>query len=248
MSRPLADLLSPLVPSAETLRAARDQLWTDGWTVLSGFLPELALEALNAEADRLLAGAPAGVNRSSATDQVGGVLVMNSLDARSELLFDLARTPAFMEVAEFLLQKAVMPIHIEYFGKPGRGAKPTPPHQDQVFYNSHFNDERAITFWCPLQDVPVASGALQYRIPALEYGVFLPHRTSDTVDFGAELVDATGWDYTLAPVDRGSCLVHHSYAVHRSGGMAVDAPRRVFAFNYRGSAYREHLRHSGTGR
>jgi hypothetical protein len=223
-------------------------LWADGWTVLPGFLPELVLDALNAEADRLLAAAAAGVDRNFVMAPAGGVLVMSGLDARSELLFDLARTSAFMKVTEFLLEKAAMPIHIKYFGKPGRGAEATPPHQDQVFYDSHFNDERAITFWCPLQEVPVASGALQYQTPALDYGVLLPHLTSDTVDFSAEMVDATSGDYTPVPVARGSVLVHHSYAAHRSGGMAVDAPRQVFAFSYRGSAYREHLRRRGSGR
>jgi Phytanoyl-CoA dioxygenase (PhyH) len=248
MSRPLADLLSPLVPSAETLRSARDQLWADGWTVLPGFLPERVLDALNAEADRLLAAAPADVDRNIALDPAGAVLVMSGLDARSELLFDLARTSAFMKVTEFLLEKAAMPIHIKYLGKPGRGAEAAPPHQDQVFYDGHFNDERAITFWCPLQEVATASGALQYRTPPLDYGVLLPHLTSGTVDFGAEMVDVTSRDYTPVPVARGSVLVHHSYAAHRSGGMAVDAPRRVFAFSYRGSAYREHLRRGGSGR
>lgn len=248
MSRPLADQLSPSVPSLERLRSARDQLWADGWTVLPGFLPEPVLDALNAEADRLLAAAQSGDDRDCDVDPGGVVQAMSALDARSELLFDLARTSAFLEVAEFLLEKAAMPIHIKYFGKPAGGVAATPPHQDQRFYDSHFNDERAIAFWCPLQAVPVSSGALQYRTPALDYGVLLPHLTASTVDFGAELVDATSRDYLPVPVARGAALVHHSYAAHRSGAMTVDAPRRVFAFSYRGSAYREYLRRRGASR
>jgi hypothetical protein len=235
-----------LVPAAETLLFARDQLWSDGWTVLPGFLPDRVLSVLIAEADRLLADPP-GVDNGSANDLPWDTPVMNGLDARSELLFDLARTPAFMGVTEFLLEKAAIPIHIKYFGAPRRGTEATAPLQDQVFYDRHFNDERAITFWCPLQDVPVESGALQFRTPALDYGIFLPYLASCAMNCSAGTVDGISLDYTAVPVSRGTVLVHHSYAVHRSGAMTVDAPRRVFAFSYRGSAYREHLRRRGSG-
>lgn len=224
---------------------ARDQLWSQGWTLLPNVFPVPVLHALMGEANRLLTTVPVGVGRQAATDGRGGVLVMNGLDARSELLFDLARTDALRGMAEFLLDKAAMPIHIEYFGKPRAGAEATPPHQDQVFYQDHFNDEPAVTFWCPLQDVAIGSGALEYGSPSPGQGCLLPHRGSATIDFGAELVDATGYTFAPAPVPQGGCLVHHSYVVHRSGPMTDDRPRRVFAFNYRGSSFRERLRRGG---
>lgn len=245
---PLAgELLAPDTPDADTLCAARDKLWDEGWAVLPGFLSPGALIALNREAGRLLAEAEDRAAPTYATDRAGGVLVMNGLDARSEVLFDFARTGAFVDVAEFLLGKAVIPIHAEYFGKPARGAVPTPPHQDQVFYQDHFTDERAITFWCPLQDVVEGGGALEYLTPAAPYGVLLAHRESAAIGFGAELADASGLQFAPVAVSAGSCLVHHAYTVHRSGPMLVDRPRRVFAFNFRGSSYREHLRHRDIG-
>jgi Phytanoyl-CoA dioxygenase (PhyH) len=245
MSRQSTETRTLVVPPDDVLRSARDQLWGQGWTLLPDVLPGTLLDGLTVEADRLLATVPAGVGRRSATDDSGGVLVMNGLDARSELLFDLARTEALRGMAEFLLEKAAMPIHIEYFGKPREGAEPTPAHQDQLFYQDHFNDEPAITFWCPLHDVPVGLGALEYGSPAPAQGHLLQHRRSATIDFGAELVDATAYAFLPAPVPRGSCLVHHSYVVHRSGPMTYDRPRRVFAFNYRGSSFRERLRADG---
>jgi ectoine hydroxylase-related dioxygenase (phytanoyl-CoA dioxygenase family) len=246
MSRQSADPITPVVPADDVLQAARAQLWSQGWTVLPDIFPTPLLDALSTEADRLLAAVPSGVARQSATDAGGGVLVMNGLDARSEMLFDLARTETLQAMAESLLNKAAMPIHIEYFGKPRAGAMRTPPHQDHVFYQDHFDDEPAITFWCPLQDVAVGMGALEYGSPSPAQGDLLPHRRSTAVDFGAELIDATAYTFASAPVPRGSCLVHHSYVVHRSGPMIDDRPRRVFAFNYRGSSFRQRLRH-GSG-
>jgi len=248
MSRQFVDALAPTAPSHEVLLTSREQLWRQGWTLVSDILSGAVLDALGAEADRLLHSVPAGVERQSATDDAGGVLVMNGLDARSELLFDFARTDALIGMAELLLGKAAMPIHIEYFGKPRAGTEATPPHQDQVFYEDHFNDEPAITFWCPLQDVPDGAGALEYGSPVPSPSGLLPHRRSANVDFGAELVDATAYAFTRVPVPRGGCLVHHSYVVHRSGPMTLDQPRRVFAFNYRGSSFRERLRQGNQAR
>lgn len=242
MSPQSADTLAPCVPSSAVLHEARAQVWTEGWTVIPDVMPEPVLSALSAEAERLLGEVRPGVNRTSATDQTGGVLVMNGLDARSELLFELARAEAFTTIAEALLGKAAIPIHTEYFGKPAAGALPTPPHQDQVFYESHFCDEPAITFWTPLQDTAVGDGALEYGSPCPPVGRLLLHRQSDCPDFGAELADAANYHFMPAPVTRGSCLIHHSYVVHRSGAMTSSAPRRVFAFNFRGSSYREYLR------
>lgn len=242
-----ADSLSAVALDSRLLKAAREELWGRGWTRLPDILPRTMLDLLNDEADRLLAEVPAGPNARSATDAHGGVLVMNGLDARSEMLFDFARTPALTTMAAFLLGKVAMPIHIEYFGKPKAGAEPTPPHQDQVFYQDHFSDEPAITFWCPLQDVPVGAGALEYASLAAANGVLLPHRGSRTVDFGAQLADADGFEFVRAPVAAGDCLVHHAYTVHRSGPMAGQGPRRVFAFNYRGSSFRQHLQEAEAG-
>lgn len=233
------DMTSPRALPDDELSTARAHLQRHGWVVLPEVMPEALLDDLSGEADRLLSTVESGVHASSATDRSGGVLVMNGLDARSDLLFDLARTPTMIAAAEALLGKAAIPIHTEYFGKPTAGADPTPPHQDQVFYQHHFNDEPAITFWTPLQEVTPGRGALEYASPCPAVGDLRPHHGSDSPDFGAQLIDTTGFSFTPVTVPRGACLVHHAYVVHRSGPMSDDAPRRVFAFNYRGSSYRQ---------
>jgi Phytanoyl-CoA dioxygenase (PhyH) len=248
MSRLSIDLVGPAEISADVLFNARAELWSRGWCVLPGLLPTATVEVLRAEAARLLDGVPRGSARHSATDDSGDVLVMNGLDTRSELLFDFARHPSFTRIAQTLLGKSPMPIHTEYFGKPRAGALPTPPHQDQIFYQDHFSDEPAITFWCPLQDVRPGHGALEYGSPCPEQGELLAHGPSDAVDFGAQLRDADGFRFTAPAVPVGACLVHHGYTVHRSGPMTAAEPRHVFAFNFRGSSFREHLAAQGAQR
>jgi len=233
------EVTAPSAPPATALAEAREHLWRHGWALLLDVMPTDLLDALSHEADRLVAEVPAGVHRSAATDLTGGVLVMNGLDARSDLLYDVARTPAMTSIADAMLGKASIPIHTEYFGKPQAGAAPTPPHQDQVFYQHHFDDEPAVTFWTPLQDVLPGAGALEYGSPCPAPGSLLPHHGSDSPDFGAQLVDAALYTFTPVAAPRRSCLVHHAYVVHRSGPMTSEVPRRVFAFNYRGSSYRE---------
>src|SRR5437879_4501007 len=106
MSLPsLANLPLPRQLDPAILENARRPLWQQGWAVLPDFLPEPLLDVLDREAGRLTALTPAGVGRTYATDPDGGVLVMNGLDARSELLFELARSTPLISAARALLSR-----------------------------------------------------------------------------------------------------------------------------------------------
>jgi hypothetical protein len=70
-------------------------------------------------------------------------------------------------------------------------------------------------------------------------GTLLKHRLSDVQNFGAELVDDSCFAFLSAPVLAGGAVVHHSYAVHRSGPMSGTGPRTAFALNFRRSPYRQ---------
>lgn len=227
-------------PDQSVLDAARLDLDERGWAQVEGLLDADRLNMFSSEVSRIIAETQTGVTATSAAVD-DGVLVINSLDAASEILFDFARTDYMMGLAETFLGKRAQPIHIEFFGKPAPGSPPTPPHQDQIFYNDHFDDEPAVTFWCPLEDVSHDSGCLEYGTP-YPAGTLLPHRQSDALDFGAQLTDDSSYTYTPVAVSAGDCLVHTAYVVHRSGPMRSSRPRRVLAFNYRGSSYREMLR------
>lgn len=227
MSRRSTDLLAPTPPTSGALRQVRDALWGVGHAVIPDFLSSLVLDVLSAEADALVRDADAHAPS------------ITGLDARSELLFEFARTDAFTGLAADLIGKAVVPIGIEYAGTPLSSSAPTRARQDQAVHDEHFDDERALVFWCPLQQVGPGDAAPEYAAPTSPYGQLLPHRSTGS---GFELAEVTGMEFAAVSVPRGACVVHHSYAVHRSGPLINGRQRRAFAFRYRGSSYRESLR------
>jgi ectoine hydroxylase-related dioxygenase (phytanoyl-CoA dioxygenase family) len=228
------------LPAAGELDGIRDELITSGHKVLQQFAEPALLAALRDEAARLpteLAGHPEGTSISR--DASGRVLSMHYLDRHSALLFDLIRLAPLIEMAETLLESRCVPFLTEYFAKPAVRSEATPPHQDQIFYRDHFGDEQAITFWIALTDVGENDGVLQYSVPQPKPGELLKHRVSDVQNFGAELVDDVDFTFVTAPVPAGGAVVHHSYAVHRSGEMTGTSPRSAFALNFRRSPYRQ---------
>lgn len=240
MYRPKADDLC--LPRDEDLSGIRDELHVAGHTVFRHFAQPALLDALRHEADRLsteLYGQPEGTVISR--DGEGRVLSMHYLDRHSDLLFDLTRVPELQYTAEVLLDSRCVPFLTEYFAKPGVNAEATPPHQDQIFYRDHFGDELALTFWIALTDVGEDDGVLQYASPQPPMGELLKHRVSDVQNFGAELVDHSGFAFRSAPVPAGGAVVHHSYAVHRSGPMTSTSTRAAFALNFRRSPYRQQI-------
>ncbi|WP_051400205.1 phytanoyl-CoA dioxygenase family protein [Haloechinothrix halophila] len=230
------------LPNAAELGDIRKSVFAAGHRVLDRFAEPALLTALRGEADRLsadLSEHAEGTVISRDTD--GRVLSMHYLDRHSDLLFDLTRVPSLVRAAEVLLESRCVPFLTEYFAKPEARSEATPPHQDQIFYRDHFGDELAVTFWIALTDVTEEDGVLQYATSQPEPGDLLKHRASEVQNFGAELVDASALSFVSAPVPAGGAVVHHSYAVHRSGPMESAKPRAAFALNFRRSPYRQKI-------
>ena len=231
----LLDLSSP-----ENWSSKREELLLRGFVAFPEFASPYTVDRLTAEADVLITNATADGVYGVVQDVRGEVLVMNRIDKVSDYLFDLARHPVMMTVAERLLGKPAMSLHVEYFCKPREHSSPTPPHQDHIFYEEHFDDELAISLWIALDDVGPDSGALEYSTPSPMQ--LLPHIQSPAIDFDFQLTETTGFSFVQAPVPRGGCVAHHSYAVHRAGYNQSGVQRRAIAFNYRGSDYRAWLK------
>lgn len=218
---------------------------TKGYTVKSAILDSNELETFSSELQRLgeTVDQPGSVHYGE-RDSFGNLIYLNRLDVASDFFFDTARHPKFMGLAETLLGKAVVPLHVECFSKPPTSRYATPPHQDQVFYHAHFHDELAIALWIALDDVTPESGALQYVPTAISECRLLAHVGSASASFDMELVPEVAQamtSYEVVPVPRGGCAIHHSFVVHRAGPNVTSRDRRAVVFNYRGSPYRQSL-------
>lgn len=238
------DQLSIFHPSLETisdctLYNARDTLSSNGYYRFDKFITTSTVEMLQDEINKLIKNASSLSTYRLYCNSNGDVVVMNRLDKESDFLYDFIRNQKLIEIASFLLGKYAMPLHAEYFSKPAKSSTPSPPHQDHIFYQDHFEDELAISFWIALDNVSENSGALEYAIPANK--ILLPHKSSTAVDFDFELKDTKDFAFQKVPVACGGCIVHDSYVVHRSQKNLSNQPRRAVVLNYRGSPYRTWL-------
>jgi hypothetical protein len=229
----------------ERLATSRRDLLDRGFINLRQCITGKAADLLLVEIERLKETATPTSTYGVVRNAHGSVVVMNRLDRESDLLYDMARHPALIRLAEGLLGKAVISLHVEYFAKDAVHSAPSPPHQDHVFYQAHFDDELALSIWIALDDVTQDGGALEFGAPTVQR--LLEHVRSPTVDFDYELTpsDASKYSFVVVPVPRCGCVIHHSYAVHRAGVNRSGRPRRAIVFNYRGSPYRHQMRAAG---
>lgn len=232
--------LEHLLPAE--LAAAQEALHARGYHRFEAFAALALIERLEAEIASLAAHLDAPSLLHLVRDQHGKPLVMGRMDKLSDYLFDLARHPILMRLAESLLQRPAISLNIQYIAKFAGSGPPTAAHQDQATYQAHFTTEPAITFWIALDDATIENGALEYGQPSPRR--LLDHVLSDTVAT-YELMSTEGLTFEAAPLPAGGCVVHHALAVRRAGENRTSRPRRAVVFSYRGSAYRAALDAAG---
>jgi len=133
------------------------------------------------------------------------------------------------ELAEFLIGP-VVPQHGEFFDKPPRAGKGTPPHQDGFYFCLEPNS--ACTVWIPLEPVDEENGALTYIRGSHRHGV-LDHAASSVLGFSQALkgnLDGTA-EHVICPVQPGDVLAHHSLTIHYAGkNRSLTRHRRSIAY------------------
>ena len=92
----------------------------------------------------------------------------------------------FKQLAEFLLDDAVIPKTLEYFNTPPRIGKPTPPHQDNYYFM--LKPAEAVTMWLALEDVDAENGCVRYVTGSHHHGV-RPHGRTQTLGFSQGISD-----------------------------------------------------------
>jgi phytanoyl-CoA hydroxylase len=133
------------------------------------------------------------------------------------------------ELAEFLIGP-VVPQNGEFFDKPPRGSKGTPPHQDGFYFCLEPN--LACTVWIPLEPVDEENGALTYVRGSHRNGL-LEHGASSILGFSqgltADLVRTA--EHVTCAVKPGDVLVHHSMTIHyAANNRSQTRHRRSIAF------------------
>lgn len=149
------------------------------------------------------------------------------------LFYNMMFGSRFQKLASILLDDNVIGKNIQYFNKPPRIGKPTPPHQDGYYFMLTPNE--AVTMWMALEDVNNENGCVRYVKGSHKYGI-RSHGRTETLGFSQGITDY-GCPNDLEnevfhPTQAGDLLVHHSLTIHRADGNKSNRSRKAMGFIY----------------
>lgn len=147
--------------------------------------------------------------------------------------------PKWVAMAETLCGEAATCQSPEWFNKPPGVEHPTPPHQDNYYFN--LVPPNVVTLWLALDPVDDENGCLRYVTGSHRRGI-RPHNATKVLGFSQGITDYDDDDRAqeavihLAP---GDLVAHHGETIHRAEpNRSTDRHRRAFAMVFRGVSCR----------
>jgi phytanoyl-CoA hydroxylase len=212
------------------LATARQEFQRDGYVVLRGFLTAAQAAAINVRIDDIVERAPTLENLGAFYEEPGvasSIMRLQNLEAHDEALRDFYFGDQLRQLAGDLLDTPATPRSLQWFGKPPRIGKVTPPHQDGFYYQ--LEPSEALTMWLSLDNVDAGNGCVRY-LPGSHHVPWRPHSLSAVLGFSRGITDYGAADYaseqpmTTAP---GDMIIHHCDVVHRADANTSDRQRRA---------------------
>lgn len=142
-------------------------------------------------------------------------------------------------LAETLIGESAACESPEWFNKPPGVEHPTPPHQDNYYFN--LQPPNVVTIWLALDHVDDENGCLRYLPGSHERG-FRPHTQSKVLGFSQGITDYADADRAIERkihLQPGDAVAHHGMTVHRAEpNRSADRNRRAFAMVFKGVSCR----------
>lgn len=213
----------------------------DGFVVVRGFLPPADLAELTRELDRYIREVVPRLPESAAfyLDRARPETLKQMQHMTGDPYFAAyANRPRWHQLARALVGEDVTCLGPEWFNKPPASASPTPPHQDNYYFN--LAPPNVVTVWLALDPVGDDNGCLRYVAGSHRRGV-RPHARSDVLGFSQGIADYTGADRAAEVaihLQPGDAVAHHGNTIHRADPNGSDRHRRAFAMVFQGVSCR----------
>lgn len=227
---------------AATIKANYDR---DGYVFIPGFLSREEVERINHELKHFIGHTvqdmpPAYVFYEDKNDPAT-LKQLQDIHRYNPFFAGILTGSLFEEMAQLLLGENVTGKNLEYFNKPPRIGKPTPPHQDGYYFM--LNPPQAITMWMALEDADEENGCVRY-IPGSHLTGMRPHGRTSTLGFSQGVTDYGAEDFAneiAFPAKPGDLLIHHAMTVHRADANKSERSRRALGFIYFGESAKEDM-------
>ncbi|MDQ6477159.1 phytanoyl-CoA dioxygenase family protein [Dyadobacter sp. LHD-138] len=217
----------------------------DGYVFLPGFLSGSEIDHLNQKLEFFIENKVPGIPATDVfyedkSDPSTLKQIMH-VSAYEPDFHPLLADSKFSRIAEELLGDKVIPRILEYFNKPPKIGKPTPPHQDGYYFM--LKPAKAVTMWMALENVDEANGCVRYVKGSHRKGM-RTHGRTQTLGFSQGIVDyglPDDLENEIAfPAKPGDLLIHDSLTIHRAdGNQTNDRSRKALGFIYFGESAKE---------
>ena len=143
---------------------ALDAYTRDGYVALSGFLTPDQVAETRASVARFISDTVPHLPREQVFYETLGqpdtLKQIIGLFNHDTFFHRLMFNSRFEKLAELLLQGPVVGKNMQYFNKPPKIGKATPPHQDGYYFMLHPCE--ALTMWLALEEVDEENGCVRY--------------------------------------------------------------------------------------
>jgi phytanoyl-CoA hydroxylase len=209
----------------------KDSFDRDGYVFIPGFFSAERITAINQHLEQFIHDSvPAMPAAHVMYEQAGDpstLKQMQDLEKHDGFFNELMINSELTQIAESLLGEPVIGKNVEYFNKPAKIGKATPPHQDAFYFN--IAPPQALTMWLALEEADQQNGCVSYISGSHRRGM-RPHGRTTTLGFSQSIIDyGTEEDFTNLhsfPAQAGDLLVHHSMTIHSAAPNITDSRSR----------------------
>mgnify|MGYP003636834314 FL=1 len=226
---------------------SKEQFDQDGYLYFPGFLDKIETNQIKSRLDKIveegLQDIPTEHIKFENTENKQGVKMVQDLHLYDPLFKNILFESKFSALAAELLGEKVVGKTVEFFNKPAKIGKATPPHQDGYYFM--LTPMSAVTFWISLEEVDKDNGWVSYVKGSHLNGV-RTHGKSGTIGFSQEIVDfGTPSDLEneeFIATNPGHVLVHHALTIHRAApNTSINRSRKALGLIYFGESAKEDL-------
>lgn len=217
----------------------------NGYVHLPGFLKPDQVAEINARLKTLVetkvATMPPEHVKYEVKDDASTLKMLQDLQLYEAFFADILFDSTFTALAENLLEEKVIGKTLEYFNKPPKIGKATPPHQDGFYFM--LDPMTAVTMWLALEEVYQENGWVSYVQGSHKKGM-RDHSPTQTLGFSQGIADFGSAEdlenEVFFPAQPGDLLVHHALTIHRaSPNTSKERSRKAMGMIYFGASAKE---------
>ena len=221
----------------------KDAFDGDGFVLVRDYLPQNEFEILVENLDRYIRDVAPTVPDAAAFYQDKSrpetLKQMQDMGAYDPFFESYRSHPRWNALATTLVGETVEPSAPEWFDKPPSTEHPTPPHQDNYYFNLKPPNVAAI--WMAIDPIDEENGCLRY-IPGSHLKGLRPHAQTSVLGFSQGITDYGPNDEqseVAVHFQPGDAVVHHCEVIHRAEpNRSTQRHRRACAMVFNGASCR----------